>query len=133
MFDSAAFPNLRTEGHTPRSPKSKKYNCIAWAAGENNRVWWPTPLQFYWPIGVPRSDSVDAFVAAFASLGYTQCDDAECSAPLHEPDTDRVALYAVMGATKHAARQIDAKTWTSKMGQNIDLEHTLRALEGPFY
>jgi hypothetical protein len=132
MFDPIAFPNLGTEGHTPRSPKSDKYNCIAWAAGESHRWWWPTFL-YYWPNGVRRSDTVEAFLEAFASCGYAACDDTECSNPLHEPNVDRVALYVLNGAPKHAARQIDARIWTSKMGRNIDLEHTLRALEGPSY
>ena len=34
---------------------------------------------------------------------------------------------------KHAARQLTSGRWTSKVGQNIDIEHTLAGLEGPFY
>ena len=45
----------------------------------------------------------------------------------------RVALYALNGSPKHAARQVAANVWTSKIGQNIDIEHNLRGLEGPTY
>jgi hypothetical protein len=132
MFDPAAFPNLHSEGHTPRSPKSPKYNCIAWAAGDLKRWWWPA-LMYYWPAGTPRANTIEAFVQAFGSIGYVACDDAECGNPLYEVAVDRIALYALNGIPKHAARQINATTWTSKMGNDIDLEHTLRGLEGPCY
>jgi hypothetical protein len=132
MFDPNQFPNLAAEGFTPRSPKSLRYNCVAWAAGDQRRFWSPA-IGYYWPPGVLRSTSLDAYVQAFVAMGFTVCDDAECAQPPHEAGVTRVALYVVNGLAKHAARQIDARTWTSKMGQNIDLEHTLRALEGPCY
>jgi len=132
LLDPSKYPNLVTEGFTWRSPATRKYNCIAWAAGENNRFWWYTPT-YYWPSGVPRANTVAAFVQAFATLGYVECDDSECLNPSYESGFERVALYALLGDPKHAARQIGEKLWTSKMGQNVDIEHTLKALEGPFY
>jgi hypothetical protein len=132
MFDSVKFPNLQREGHTPRSPKSKKYNCIAWAAEDNARWWWPT-IPYYWPLGVPRANTLEAFVQAFESLGFIACDDSECLAPHFEPGITRIALYLLNGIPKHAARQINNKIWSSKMGSNMDIEHTLNALEGPEY
>ena len=132
MLDPASFPNLQTEGYTVRSPKTPRYNCIAWAAGETHRWWWYN-LGYYWPTGVPRANSLEAFVQAFATLGFSECENRERANPLYEADFDRVALYALIGAPKHAAKQIDARTWSSKIGNNIDIEHTLRGLEGPFY
>ena len=44
-----------------------------------------------------------------------------------------VALYSLQGLPTHAARQIDVRTWSSKLGKNVDLHHTLRGLEGPLY
>src|SRR6266511_3603730 len=132
MFNPIEYPNLAAEGHTPRSPKSPKYNCIAWAADDKTRWWWPS-IGYYWPNGVPRANTVEAFVQAFGAIGYVECDDAECANPAYEPGVDRIALYVLNGIPKHAARQIDATAWWSKMGRNIDLEHTLRALEGPYY
>ena len=132
MFDPFAYPRLATEGFTPRSPKTPKYNCIAWAAGESHR-WWSPMIGYYWPPIVPRTNSVEAYVQAFGTIGYIPCDDNERFAPLHEADHIRIALYALNGVPKHAARQIDVQIWTSKMGSNIDIEHTLTGLEGPFY
>lgn len=132
MLTAIDFPNLASEGFTPRSPITPKYNCIAWAAGENRR-WWSPHLLYYWPPGVQRTNSIEAYIEAFASIGYAPCADDETKSPLHEPGFVRIALYASSGAPKHAARQIDATIWTSKLGQNMDVEHTLRALEGPAY
>ena len=132
MFDPVEYPNLKAAGYKPTSAKTHKYNCIAWAAGDNRR-WWSYSIGYYWPPGVPRANTVEAYIKAFGTLGYVECVDAECANPPYEPEVSRIALYALMGVPKHAARQVDAQMWTSKMGQNIDLEHTLRALEGPSY
>ena len=60
------------------SPQQRKYNCIAWAAGDRRRWWWPDPPPddegYYWPPGVSNEETVAAFVAAFATLGYIPCD-----------------------------------------------------------
>ncbi len=54
-----------------------RYNCIAWAAGENHRRWWPADwdtVTFYWPPHLPRQplgkETLENFVRAFESLGY---------------------------------------------------------------
>jgi hypothetical protein len=132
MLDPVAYPNLVAEGYVERSSKTPRYNCIAWAAGEHHRWWWPS-LGYYWPPGVPRANTIEAYVQAFATLGYAECAVSECSRPLFESGYDRVALYALSGTPKHAARQLNTHTWTSKLGQNIDIEHTLKGLVGPFY
>jgi hypothetical protein len=132
MFSSIEFPNLILEGYTPRSPKSPRYNCFAWAAGDHRR-WWAPNIGYYWPAGVLRSNSIEAHIHAFSTVGYVECDDAERANPPYEPGVHRIALYVLKGVPKHAATQIDARLWSSKMGNNIDLEHTLRALEGPSY
>jgi hypothetical protein len=90
-------------------------------------------LGYYWPPGVPRANTLETYVQAFATRGYVECEDEERVNPLLEAGVYRIALYALMGTPKHAAKQIDARTWTSKIGNNVDIEHTLRALEGPFY
>jgi hypothetical protein len=132
MFNPADFPNLLSEGFVPRSPVTPLYNCIAWAAGESHR-WWDVQIGYYWPIK-NRSMTLDVVVEAFATRGFEECDAAECKKPQHEPSFQRIAIYTAYGLVKHAARQKDALTWTSKMGKNIDLDHkTLQALEGPAY
>ena len=65
------FPKLAESGYEVTSPKSDAYNCIAWAAGDAHHWWWPIPAEeTFWPADVPRAATLEAFVAAFATLGY---------------------------------------------------------------
>ncbi len=103
-----------------------RHNCIAWAAGDTSRWWWPDAFFVaYWPPGVPREDTVAAVAPPCESLGYRECDDAGV-----EPEHEKVAIYAVGDQPKHAARQLPGGLWTSKLGQGVDIEHTLEGLEG---
>ena len=73
--------------------------------------------------------TLDAFQAAFVSLGYSTTD-----ADVPETGYDKVAIFAdVAGRPTHAARQLPTGRWTSKLGQAEDIEHDLRALEGDVY
>jgi hypothetical protein len=124
-----SFPYLESEGFSPASPASKRYNCIAWAAGCQEAWWWPdASLTSYWPENVPRIVALEAFFAAFALLGYERCDDGHL-----ERGFEKVAFYALDGKPTHAARQLPDGLWTSKLGPNVDVNHTLHALEGPAY
>jgi hypothetical protein len=125
------FPNLAGSGYQVTSPRDRDYNCIAWAAGETHRWWWPGQdvTKEYWPPDVPRERTRDAFVAAFTTLGYTICegDDLEVS-------YDKIALFAdVEGRPTHAARQLPSGLWSSKLGKAEDIEHSLHDLEGTLY
>lgn len=124
------FPRLTSENSRPTSPFDEGYNCIAWAAGDTARWWWPDAMgQGYWPQGVPREVSIEAFALAYAHLGYNDRSN-------HSLDTDalKVAIYAdARGRPTHAARQLPDGWWTSKLGQQIDIEHELTALDGPVY
>src|SRR5207302_11396748 len=70
----AHFPGPRTSSSRVTSPATRAYNRIAWAAGDMTRWWWPDPDSDdeagFWPPTVPRAETLDAFVAAFATLGY---------------------------------------------------------------
>ena len=47
------FPGLAGTGYAVTSPPAVEYNCIGWAAGEDDRWWWPDPAGVsYWPAGV---------------------------------------------------------------------------------
>lgn len=120
-----AFPNLRPEAISITSPVDFYYNCIAWAAGENHRWWWP--VKGYWPEGVPRELTVDAFIKAYGTLGYRP------EGGVTDPDVEKLAIYAIAGEPTHASRQLQNGRWTSKCGQNVDIEHELWELEGPVY
>jgi hypothetical protein len=123
------FPQLQSTGYTITSPATPVYNCIAWAAGMTDDWWWPDPMGVSaWPPAAPRAETVEAFLAAFESLGYVRCDDAAL-----EPGFEKVALYALDGLPKHAARQLPNGRWTSKCGELEDIEHTLDGLAGPWY
>jgi hypothetical protein len=72
-----AFPGLCGTGYQVTSPRDEIYNCIAWAAGDSTKWWWPdlrgNPDSSHWPAGVPRLETVEAFREAFATLGYMVC------------------------------------------------------------
>jgi hypothetical protein len=125
------FPRLRGDAYQVTSPADAIYNCIAWAAGSVDIWWWPIgdPERVYWPEGAPRVETVVAFRAAFATLGYVDCDHAES-----ELGYEKIALFAsAKGVPTHAARQLASGRWTSKIGQLEDIEHFLQDLEGTAY
>lgn len=130
------FPNFDPI-HCPSGEVSKfdtEYNCIAWAASDTNRWWWPDDPEIgdgYWPEGVPREVAIPAFIAAFQTLGYRQCDNE-----LLEAGFEKIAIYAdeVSDEPTHAARQLSDGKWTSKFGDYEDVRHVnLACLEGPLY
>ena len=129
----AHFPGLRTTTYRITSPRSGEYNCVAWAAGDTLRWWWPHPDlrndAHHWPEGIACEETLEAFLAAFATLGYIVSDsEAE------EPGFEKVALFAdAQGVPTHAARHLSGRCWTSKLGVREDIEHDLRALEGEIY
>ncbi len=124
------FPNLNPGNFRPTSPINRNYNCIAWAAEVDDEFWWPSPApDAAWPKDVPQEESIPAFIAAYATLGYEVCQDG-----LHENDYQKVAVYALNGIPTHAARSLANGKWTSKLGRNIDIEHDdLDCVNGPVY
>lgn len=127
------FPRLQTETFAVTSPDTPRYNCIAWAAGDTTRWWWPplpfTPGGSYWPAGAPTSDSLDTFVVVFRTLGYEVCASDDPVDGL-----EKVALYCrVDGSVTHAARQLPNGQWTSKCGRGWDISHLmLESLEAQY-
>ena len=121
------FPELQSGKFEVTSPKTPAYNCIAWAAGEFHRWWWPDN-QNYWPPSVPRARTVEAFVLAFKLLGYEECQDSNL-----EEGFEKIAIF--VGPTKtptHASRQLQDGQWTSKLGQSYDISHILDQVGGNF-
>ena len=113
------LPRLTDNNHKVTSPPTRRYNCIAWAAGDISNWWCP---HLYWPPGVPREKSVKALRSAFASAGYQRCADGSL-----EPAKQKIAIYAVRQDSeyfpKHAAIQLDDGRWSSKLGENVDIRH----------
>lgn len=121
------FPNLSRSNFRVTSPQDGDYNCIAWAAEENDRWWWPETA--YWPDNVPEEITLDAFICAYQTLGYEPCNNDEL-----EDGFNKVAIYIKAdGSPSHAARQLETGMWASKLGREWDVEHTLEALVGMEY
>ena len=122
----SAFNNLKRSNYKIASEQTKLYNCIAFAAGETLRWWWPIGIGAYWPEPAPRHETIESFIAAFGILGYVPCDDGAL-----ESGFEKVAIYAKDGIPKHMARQLASGVWVSKCGRLEDIEHeTLEALYG---
>lgn len=111
-----------------------RYNCIAWAADNDTRWWWPDAANIgYWPPSVPRVETIDAFIQAYATEGYVPCADGSVEAAM-----EKVAIFGVMIGgdiyPTHAARQLPDGKWTSKLGGLEDVTHdSLNAISGGRY
>lgn len=117
------------------SARTNRYNCIAWAAGSDLRNWWPDPWDVgYWPPGIPREVTVDAFMRAYGTLGYTLCFNES-----PEVGLEKIAIYGMRNADgsvtpTHAALQLESGEWTSKLGPFEDVRHnTVDDVRGPVY
>jgi len=121
---------LASSGYEVKSPTDVGYNCIAWAAGDSKKWWWPDPMDlYYWPPGVPRALTIEAFVAAYLSLGFEPCGGPEL-----ESGFEKVAIFARGDMPTHAALQLRDGKWTSKLGPSVDIEHAaLDGVSGPTY
>ena len=124
-----AFPGLRGQAYRITSPMDHRYNCIAFAAGDDQNWWWPDAARDdTWPPGVARAETVESFREAFATLGYVVCGDDRL-----EIGYEKVALFALAGVPKHACRQLSSGRWASKLGRSEDIEHELQDLTGTAY
>jgi hypothetical protein len=108
------------------SPSTARYNCVAWAAGDDQRFWSPAPGPggrllggFYWPETVEMLPAISAVEAVFRLQMYELCDDGSL-----EDGVEKIAIYGDgWGMAGHAARQLQNGRWTSKMGELADIEH----------
>jgi hypothetical protein len=126
------FPNLKKTGGGNRTSDPADHNCIAFAVWDETRWWWPRVREDeYWPLPIPDNVTIQAFIDAFLTPGFTRC------TPNREPEAGhhKIALFAKEdGTVMHAARLEDGKTkWKSKLGPDEDIEHALEGLEGPCY
>jgi hypothetical protein len=125
----AAFPDLDADGGVVTHAPDPAYNCVAWAAGVTDAVWWPADPDGFWPPGVPDQLTIGAVVAALATVGYSSCTDGA-----HEPGFEKVAVYARSGVPTHVARQLADGRWSSKLGWDCTVSHaTPGGVEGVIY
>lgn len=131
------FEKLRASNYEGKSPVDFNYNCIAWAMGKKDSRWWPATIGGYrWPKKLPRQnpgeETLSNFASAFRLLRYKPCPVKNYSL---EKGFEKVAIY-VKGNDNptHAARQLPSGIWTSKIGDEEDIEHaTPTVLEGAVY
>lgn len=127
-FIERDYPNLIIHGYKLTSPDTTDYNCVAWAAEDDETWWWPDAQhEEYWPPGVPREETIEAFQQAFSTLGYEICQD-----DVLEEGFQKIAIYVNSSKVPtHVARQLPNGQWTSKLGQDEDIEHNnLQGLTG---
>ncbi len=124
------FPGLVSQNFIGTSPVDSSYNCVAWAAGVTDVPWWPFEWPYHWPPEAPLEETISAFVAAYATLRYVECDEAD-----FEDGIEKVAIYGdAQQVPTHVARQLPDGRWTSKLGDLKDIEHsTLEDLAGGLY
>jgi hypothetical protein len=134
------IPNLRGTGYDkyPISPQTlfpKGYNCIAFAAGDDTRRWWPHPnrFSFYWPPHLPRqlpgTETLENFILAFEWKRYKKCKNGDL-----KQGVEKIAIYMKGNLPVHAARQLESGTWTSKCGSLEDVQHeSLYHVSGDMY
>jgi hypothetical protein len=125
------FPGLVFEGFSITSPEDPLYNCIAFAAGDVNRWWWPDPFkQAYLPANIQRAETLASFIDAYSALGYHECPDGS-----FEGNFEKIAIYVSNQKTPtHAARQLSDGFWTSKLGRAEDIRHnTATSISGQHY
>lgn len=116
------------------SQATPHYNCIAYAAGDENN-WWQPPRPYpigrvvYWPPSFPPDMTWDTLKGIFSSLGYTECESGA-----YEPGFEKVALYGTADQVKHAAKQLPTGKWSSKLGMGHDVTHqSSRCVAGEGY
>ena len=128
----ADFPSLRDTSYQMTSERDPGYNCLAWSLGDTKFFWQPLPPTrgYYWPPGIPREDTVDAWAKVFELHGYERT-----TSDALEAGFEKVAIYeASDGLAGHAALQLASGAWTSKLGVGHDIEHpNPQCLEGDLY
>ena len=126
-FIEQAFPAIGNN-YQIASPKDVNYNCIAFAADDNTKWWWPGR---YWPSDIPERVDLDSFITCYKSLGYEECGLNS----KYEKSYEKVAIFVdPNGNPSHAAKQNaeDKGLWKSKLGEYKDISHTIKGISGIF-
>lgn len=134
----AKFPNLVEGSYIVTSPKDRQYNCVAWACRESG-AWIAPDLRWNiltigreygnWPEDLKKDMRLETFMNLFERLGFVAC-----SANDQKSEWEKIALYSQDGFFLHVARQLATGSWTSKLGEEQDIEHiTTTVLEGGDY
>ncbi|WP_324752100.1 DUF7689 domain-containing protein [Roseovarius sp. Pro17] len=118
------FPNIQPSALIT-SPQTEVYNCIAYAAGDMTRWWWPDAMGMcYWPPGAMRLSTLPAFQIAYETLGFQLCADDS-----FVEGVEKIAIFHLHNEPTHAAKLIDQGTWSSKLGKSYDISHSKTCLD----
>lgn len=128
----AQIPRLEEFAWERTSDQTRRYNCFAWAGGDERRVWSPTSVGagVYWPPGIPALPTLAGTVEAYRQEGFEVCDGSA-----FEEGYVKIAIFVdAANEPRHAARQLADGTWTSKLGDHIDVWHEkVEAVGGLMY
>jgi hypothetical protein len=125
----AQYPNLARSGYRRKSYPTTRYNCVAWALGDETRWWEPDSYNlFFWPSGIPRSYAIRNYVEICRKYGYERCPDGDL-----ETGYEKLAIFTQGNEFKHVARQRQNGMWTSKLGQLDDIDHHIDGFDGSHY
>ena len=115
------IPGLEGRDYQITGPADEQYNCVAWVLGDTSRRWDPYPEQnAYWPSGLPRDDSIDTFLMLFESQGFERCERMDT-----EPGFEKIAVFGEEEYFTHVALQLPNGRWSSKLGNDVVIEHEL--------
>ena len=118
------LPGLEGADYRITSPQDTDYNCVGWALSDDER-WWSPVVGFgsFWPAQIPRALDIGTFIDLFELQGFERCETEDVEAGF-----EKIALFAESGSFAHVARQLASGRWTSKLGNDVDIEHELRDL-----
>lgn len=127
------FPGLTEDGWQITSEIDSGYNCVAFAVHDTRQFWDPDGIGvrgYYWPPGVAREDTLQAWIKVFEIHGFRFCPDGNL-----ESWFEKIAIYSDDNSIPtHVARQLPSGKWTSKLGKSEDIEHdSVRGLESNLY
>lgn len=142
------FPDIDISNHKKTSEYDPSYNCIAYAADDDKHWWWPLRKIYhgkekewvdqhrelgkivYWPEVTEEDVTLESFIEAFGTRGYTTCADGNL-----EQDFEKIVIYLnEKKEPTHAAKQLEDGKWSSKIGENEDICHTTPdVLNGELY
>jgi hypothetical protein len=95
------FPFLKTGTYRETSPRTRRYNCAAWANGVDFK-WWQALPGYYWPRqGVPTDGTTDAYVKLYEICGFVRCDDGTL-----EMGAEKVAIVVARPALRKGRRNL---------------------------
>ncbi len=75
---------------------------------------------------MPHDISIETVQRLFTAKGFVASSNSDL-----EPNVEKLALFAIEAEFTHVARQLPDGAWTSKLGEDCDIEHELQALMTP--